>query len=215
MRKLLLVLIGVLIFSNSSFAKCLANPSTAIRIWLESIMTIYNVFPIRIANVPIGPSFGLPDYSDVGSPICICKDPLPRVGITVSLWEPIAFVEVVKDPFCFPSLGVQLDLAGRFKVNQHGRSAGIKGEEQYTYDAHWVKAHPFADHDAMSLLLHSLVIPDTAQAKVIRIANTLDLNEVEVSEAYAAEVAKRDNLEELIPAADWNFNKDGNLEDLL
>ena len=71
------------------------------------------------------------------------------------------------------------------------------------------------DHDAMSLLLHSLVIPDTAQAKVIRIANTLDLNEVEVSEAYAAEVAKRDNLEELIPAADWNFNKDGNLEDLL
>ena len=71
------------------------------------------------------------------------------------------------------------------------------------------------DHDAMSLLLHSLVIPDTGQAKVIRIANTLDLNEVEVSEAYAAEVAKRNNLEELIPAADWNFNKDGNLEDLL
>jgi len=144
MRKLFLVLIVGLIFSNSSSAKCLANPSTAIRIWLESIMTIYNVFPIRIAGVPIGPSFDLPDYADVTSPICICLDPFPRVGITVSLWEPIAFVEVVKDPFCFPSLGVQLDLAGRFKVNQHGRSAGIKGEEQYTYDAHWVKAHPFA-----------------------------------------------------------------------
>jgi hypothetical protein len=71
------------------------------------------------------------------------------------------------------------------------------------------------DHDALSLLLHSLVIPDTTQAKVIRIANTLDLNEVEVSETYAAEVAARDNLESVNSAADWPFNNDGNLNDLL
>ena len=72
-----------------------------------------------------------------------------------------------------------------------------------------------ADHDALSLLLHSLVIPDTTKAKVIRIANTLDLNEVEVSEAYASEVAERENLEELNAAEDWPFNEDGNLNDLL
>ena len=71
------------------------------------------------------------------------------------------------------------------------------------------------DHDAMALLLHSLVIPDTTQAKVIRIANTLDLDEVEVSESYAEEVTTRDNLESVNSAADWPFNDDGNLNDLL
>ncbi|MDE2681579.1 MAG: DUF362 domain-containing protein [Verrucomicrobiota bacterium] len=71
------------------------------------------------------------------------------------------------------------------------------------------------DHDAMSLLLHSLVISDTTKAKVIRIANTLDLNEVEVSETYAAEVAARGNLESVKGAADWPINDDGNLDDLL
>ena len=71
------------------------------------------------------------------------------------------------------------------------------------------------DHDALSLLLHSLVIPDTTQAKVIRIANTLDLNEVEVSEAYAEDVAERENLKAVNSAADWPFNDDGNLNDLL
>jgi hypothetical protein len=71
------------------------------------------------------------------------------------------------------------------------------------------------DHDAMSLLLHSIVIPDTTKAKVIRIANTLNLNEVEVSESYATEVAARENLEEVNGPTDWPFNEDGNLEDLL
>ena len=135
-----------LLISVQTYAICKANPATALRIWLESITTIYNVFPIRIAGIPIAP-FDLPDYSDVSSPICICwQNGIPRVGITVSLWEPIAFVETVKDPFCFPSLGVQLNLAGRFKVNTYSRSSARKGDVQQrtSYDAHWVKAHPFA-----------------------------------------------------------------------
>ena len=83
------------------------------------------------------------------------------------------------------------------------------------FQASKVPMHFETDHEALSLLLHSLVISDTKEAKVVRIANTLELNEVEVSGAYAAEVAQRDNLEELSPAAHWAFNADGNLEDLL
>ena len=71
------------------------------------------------------------------------------------------------------------------------------------------------DRDALSLLLHSLVIADTTQARVIRIANTLDLNEVEVSEIYADEINGRDDLEVIDGASDWSFNDDGNLRDLL
>ena len=140
MRKALLLLFLPLL----TYAVCKANPTTALKIWTETLATIYNVFPIRVGTVQVGPSFKLSDYSDVSSPICLCyKNGIPHVGITVSLWEPIAFVEVVKDPFCFPSLGIQLNLAGKFKVNQYGKTVG--GEKTgYTYDAHWIKSHPFA-----------------------------------------------------------------------
>jgi conjugal transfer pilus assembly protein TraU len=143
MRKFLIALILPFIV----FGACKANPSTAVQIWMESLTTIYNIFPIRIAGVAISP-IKLPDFNDVSSPICICmkgSPPIPRIGITVSLWEPIAFVETVKDPFCFPSLGVQLSLAGRFKENASQKSKAKSDVQTYvTYDAHWVKAHPFA-----------------------------------------------------------------------
>jgi len=141
MRSILAVLL--LVISFQVFGACDADESTALRIWLNSIQTVYNVFPIRIAGIPIAP-FDLPDYNDIGSPICVCwEDGFPRVGITVSLWEPIAFVETVKDPFCFPSLGVRLNLNGRFKVNNYERNPE-KGSGVSNFDAHWIKAHPFA-----------------------------------------------------------------------
>ena len=75
--------------------------------------------------------------------------------------------------------------------------------------------HFDADREAIALLLRSLVIPDITQAKVVRISNTLDLNEVEVSEIYADEISGRDDLEVIDGASDWSFNDDGNLRDLL
>ena len=83
------------------------------------------------------------------------------------------------------------------------------------FQASKVPMHFDTDHDALSLLLHSLVIPDTTEAKVIRISNTLDLNEVEVSEIYADEISGRDDLEVIDGASDWPFNDDGNLRNLL
>ncbi|MDX9823119.1 MAG: TraU family protein [Syntrophales bacterium] len=70
------------------------------------------IFPVSIAGIEIipGPSENnVPDLS--GMPVCTCPAPPPlfiRIGIPVSFWEPARYVETVKDPYCFPSLGLGL-----------------------------------------------------------------------------------------------------------
>ena len=67
----------------------------------------------------------------------------------------------------------------------------INVQTSNVFQASKVPMHFYTDHDALSLLLHSLVIPNITKARVVRIANTLDLNEVEVSEALFKEVPNR------------------------
>jgi conjugal transfer pilus assembly protein TraU len=69
------------------------------------------MFPFKIAGVTVARApTDTPDAPDAASaPICVCPIPTPpffRVGISVSFWEPARFVEVVKDAYCFPSIGV-------------------------------------------------------------------------------------------------------------
>lgn len=68
------------------------------------------LLPITIGGIPWGTSGNpLADRADNSlgsqSPICLCMDPLPRIGITLGYREPIRIIESVKDPFCFPTLG--------------------------------------------------------------------------------------------------------------
>ncbi|MCG3113360.1 MAG: TraU family protein [Candidatus Manganitrophus sp. SB1] len=69
------------------------------------------VFPIKIAGMTVIPG-DVPDAPDAALlPVCVCPAPPPlffRPGIPVSFWEPARFIETVKDPFYFPSLGVQM-----------------------------------------------------------------------------------------------------------
>lgn len=108
----LVALVSVLVFSlvrpGVSSAVCDARPDSAIRVLTASIATLYNVFPIRIGGVTIVSASDLDDFVLVNSPVCVCLDPIPRVGITISLWEPIALIESVKDPWCFPSAGLYI-----------------------------------------------------------------------------------------------------------
>ena len=70
------------------------------------------IFPIKVAGVVVyaGTQEDAPDPAT--SPVCICPAPPPkyyRVGIPVSFWEPARYIETVKDPYCFPSLGKSYD----------------------------------------------------------------------------------------------------------
>ena len=99
------------------------------------------------------------------------------------------------------------------KIDHHVTDINVQTSN--VFQASKVPMHFDTDREAISLLLRSLVIPDTTQAKVVHISNTLDLNEVEVSEIYADEINGRDDLEVIDGASDWPFNDDGNLRDLL
>ena len=53
------------------------------------------------------------------------------------------------------------------------------------------------DREAIELALVSVCVADTAAARVVRIADTLSLERMEVSEAYARELSQRPQIEPL------------------
>ncbi len=71
------------------------------------------IFPIKVAQVPIGQQKGMVEPIDAfPSSVCICPAPYPRykrIGVTVSYWEPSIFIETVKDAYCFPGIGQQMN----------------------------------------------------------------------------------------------------------
>jgi len=68
------------------------------------------------------------------------------------------------------------------------------------------------DRAALAGLLDSLALPDPAQARIMRIRHTLDLAQLELSEAFAAEVAAREDLTVLSEPAEWGFAGDDLLD---
>ena len=67
------------------------------------------------------------------------------------------------------------------------------------------------DREAIRAALETAGLADPTRARLIRIRNTLDLAEVEVSEAYAAALRERPDLEPLAPPRPLPFDAAGNL----
>ena len=55
------------------------------------------------------------------------------------------------------------------------------------------------------------MVQDNDKLKIVRIKNTLDLFEFEVSEAYIKEFSSRDDIEILSEPYNWEFDMDKNL----
>jgi len=70
------------------------------------------------------------------------------------------------------------------------------------------------DCEAVAALLDTLAMDDPAKARVVRIANTLELTTLELSEVFTEAVAGRDDLTPLSEPTEWAFDTDGNLTDL-
>lgn len=114
--------------------------SSMMQIVTASINTIYNVFPIRIGGVTMNFFPGTEDLDTVSSvPVCFCMTPVPRFGIKVSLWEPLAIVEPTAVPFCSPILGQGLPIS----FGPGGQSFGALDKDNTkhlnTVQAHYVK----------------------------------------------------------------------------
>jgi conjugal transfer pilus assembly protein TraU len=98
------------------------------------------VFPIKIGGVTVA-SFGQEDTETLSkSPICFCEDRPPPLnaipGIPVSFWEPVRILEVVRDPYCFPSLG-GLDLSPT--IQGFGTNSGTQATDEHHafYQVHY------------------------------------------------------------------------------
>jgi hypothetical protein len=68
------------------------------------------------------------------------------------------------------------------------------------------------DREAIDLMLESLAIPDTSAARVVRIADTLTLAEMEVSEPLWKEAGSKAKLSVVSDACEMAFDASGNLD---
>lgn len=160
-KSFLSVLLSITIFfsfipRSEAAIGCSASPASMLQIFTESIATLYNIFPITIAGVPINID-NLPTANELGGlPVCICMagvPPLPRIGLTFGWWNPEATIETVKAPFCFPTLGFGFgSLGGQYfgegwAGQQQGASSNTSGystERQVYANVHWIKYPVFA-----------------------------------------------------------------------
>jgi len=74
-----------------------------------------------------------------------------------------------------------------------------------------VPIHFETDREAIDMALGSLAIPDTSAALVVRIADTLSLAEMEVSEGLWADASANARLTAVRDAREMEFGADGNL----
>lgn len=74
-----------------------------------------------------------------------------------------------------------------------------------------VPIHFETDREALDRALDSLALPDRRAARVVRIADTLSLAELEISESLASEVSRHARLDALGEPKDMAFDAGGNL----
>jgi hypothetical protein len=77
-----------------------------------------------------------------------------------------------------------------------------------------VPMHFETDREAIEVALGSIGLTPPEESRIVRIKNTLHLDEVEVSEIYEKEVRQRQDLEILEGPSPMTFDKDGNLNNL-
>jgi conjugal transfer pilus assembly protein TraU len=128
-----LVLIFLFALQINLFAVCAPTGALTVDIILKADYTA--MFPLRIAGITIVPGRIQDVGGSVGSPICVCSDPIPRIGIPVSFFEPSRLIEVVKDPYCFPSMGFGLTTSGGALGGTSGDDGS--GNQSTFYQAHY------------------------------------------------------------------------------
>ena len=95
------------------------------------------IFPISIGPITIGSVSGVLDTPNPSSPICLCGSPIPRIGLSLGVWEPARLVDATRAPWCFPNLGgLTIDPglpAGRGRTG----AAGGDGAKGSVWHAHY------------------------------------------------------------------------------
>ena len=101
------------------------------------------MYPIKIGGKAITSPGVLEDVPDqTSSAVCSCPLPGPpwvRVGITLGYWEPAAYIETVKSPWCLPALGFSLHGANMGLMAGTNSSAGYGGVSHTFAHSHYFR----------------------------------------------------------------------------
>ena len=135
MKKALFLLILLISQGQHCMAACygrITNPVTDV-CW-------ECVFPIIVGqNTSLISGSGFPNVTTDADAMCSCRGEADiTVGMNLGFWEPIRTIEIVREPFCFPSLG-GIKMGGRFTAPAHGRTPSPKkrGHRTSFYQVHW------------------------------------------------------------------------------
>ncbi len=117
------------------------------------------IFPISLGSAEVGNLGGYKDIENPPNPVCTCPIPAPpfvRIGATIGMWEPLRLAEVVREPFCMPSIGGMNIGSGIEIIGKAGptRSKGTNTDSSF-YHAHWFN---YPVMTAMSLANDSLCL---------------------------------------------------------
>ena len=95
------------------------------------------LFPISIGPIRIGSASGAPDTPNPSSPICFCGSPIPRIGLSLGVWEPARLMDVTRTPWCFPNLGGLTIDPGLPAARGRTASSGGDGAQGSVWHAHY------------------------------------------------------------------------------
>lgn len=132
-RLLLIVMFSLCALSSAQASGCrgkVINPLTDV-CW--SCM-----FPIKLGSITLSSGANKDPETDANA-LCMCVSGANiTVGLNMSFWEPLRTAEVVRTPYCFPSLG-GLDLNVGLRAPAHGRTPNKSASSQRSsfYQVHW------------------------------------------------------------------------------
>lgn len=93
------------------------------------------IFPISVGGLSMFNT--RPDTSNQSFPLCLCWEGLiPRVGLSLGLWEPARLVDVANEPGCFVNIGFDMDF-GLFAAGTSTATAANGAETGSSWQAHY------------------------------------------------------------------------------
>ena len=136
MKRRLLTLVFLFLMGLSAYASAachgrIPNPVTDV-CW-------QCLFPLTVGSNRLGTTGIAPDVVTDADSLCACTtNGNVTMGLNIGFWEPIRTIEIVREPFCFPSLGGAKLNAGTFSPSQ-GRTPNPKkaGHRTSFYQVHW------------------------------------------------------------------------------
>jgi conjugal transfer pilus assembly protein TraU len=106
---MLLARILFVALSLLSSAKIYATPCPTDGMNMLGDISWQCIFPVRIGGIiELGANDSETDDQSM-SPICVCNGgAVPRVGLSVSFWEPARLIDTVSEPYCMMPLGANI-----------------------------------------------------------------------------------------------------------